>query len=128
MFSASPTRIALFYVGLASLLFLGATDAYADIINGGFETGDFTGWTCSGFFDRTCSPSTGGPNFATFLAAQAATAPEVDTNAVVMSQTTALDGNGPFASPPIGPTEGRFLAFVSNQTDAGDASLTGSSI
>jgi hypothetical protein len=44
-----------------------------------------------------------------------------------MSQTTAFDGNGPFSSPPVGPTNGRFLAFISNQTNARDGSLTGSS-
>ncbi len=98
------------------------------LINGSFEMGDYTGWTRSGFFDPSGSPSVGGPNYSTFLATQAAAPALSDTNAVVMSQATAFDGNGPTSSPAIGPTNGGFLAFISNQTNAGDASLTGSSI
>jgi hypothetical protein len=98
----------------------------APLTNGSFETGDFTGWTRSGFLGAN-SPSVGGPQFSTFLAAQMADPPKADTNAVETSQTTAFDGFG-VAGPAIGPTNGNFLAFISNETSAGNSTLTGSSI
>jgi hypothetical protein len=44
-------------VALLVVLFIPA--AYAEIVNGGFETGDFTGWTQSGWFIDTLYPHTG---------------------------------------------------------------------
>jgi hypothetical protein len=122
------TRMYLQFASLVILLCLGAPAARADFMNGSFETGDFTGWTRSGFFDPNGSPDTGVPNFATFLAAQNSFPAFPDNNAVVTSQTAAFDGNGPAFSPAVFPTRGQFLAFISNQTSAGDGTLTGSSI
>ena len=93
-------------------LILGAS-ARAQIVNGGFEIGDFSGWDRSGYFSLTGSPTTGGPNYATFAAAVASASPVADANAVVTSQTSAYDGLGPISSPPIAPKRGQYLAFVS---------------
>jgi hypothetical protein len=47
------------FCGLLLLLFL-IPAAHADlIVNGGFETGDFTGWTQSGWLIDTTSPNSG---------------------------------------------------------------------
>lgn len=96
----------------------------SSVINGNFATGDFTGYVRSGFFGP--APFAGGPNFATFLAAQAMGTPRADTNGVIASQSAAFTGTVP--GPPIPPLHGPFLAFLSNQTNAGAGTLTGSSI
>ena len=107
-------------------LTLATCSAHAAMLtNGDFETGDFTGYSRSGFLDL--QPPAGNPSYATFLAGQAAGSSIADSNAVVMSQTSTFDGNG-VAGPPVLPTQGNFLAFLSNETSAGDFSMTGSSI
>jgi hypothetical protein len=113
----------------AALVLLGAERAGAQIVNGGFETGDFTGWTGAAFVNPNGSPTTGGPNFATFQGALADpnASPALNSNAVVSSQTTAFDGNGT-AGPAVHPTQGNYLAFISNENVNGDGSLTGSYI
>jgi hypothetical protein len=45
-----PVRSAALFLGL--LIFSPGGIATADVINGGFETGDFTGWTSSGKNDK----------------------------------------------------------------------------
>src|ERR1043166_2459889 len=115
-------------VSAALVLFLSLVQpAHAVLINGSFETGDFTGWTHAGFFKGTGGPATGGPNYANFLAAQVGSTATTDSNAVVVSQTTAFDGFGT-PGPAVLPTAGGFLAFISNQTSIGNNTLTGSSI
>jgi len=106
-------------------LCLGA--AYAQVTNGGFETGDFTGWTQNGFFNEAGGPTSGGPNFTTFLDAQAAGVTTADSNAVEAAQTSSFDGLGA-ANTTISPVQGSFLAFVTNATSEGNSTLTGSSI
>ena len=104
-----------------------AEPANAILINGSFETGDFTGWTHAGFFRGSGGPSSGGPNYANFLSAQVGSAPTLDSNAVVASQTSTFDGFGT-PGPAVLPTSGGFLAFISNETSIGNNTLTGSSI
>jgi len=101
--------------------------AHAQITNGSFETGNFSGWTQSGFINAAGGPIVGGPQYSTFLAAQAAGVAMAPTDGVLSSQTTAFDGLG-IAGPAISPTQGSFLAFVANETSAGDESITGTSI
>jgi len=104
-----------------------AIPANAVLINGGFDTGNFTGWTHAGFFRGSGGPSVGGPTYATFLAAQVGATATPDSNAVVSMQTSTFDGFG-IAGPPVLPTSDGFLAFISNQTATGNNTLTGSSI
>jgi hypothetical protein len=48
------------WVSAVVLLLLFISAANADlIVNGGFETGDFTGWTQSGWFIDTTNPHSG---------------------------------------------------------------------
>ena len=101
--------------------------ADAVLINGGFDTGNLTGWTHAGFFRGSGGPNTGGPTYATFLAAQVGAAATPDSNAVVSMQTSTFDGFG-IAGPAVLPTSDGFLAFISNQTSIGNNTLTGSSI
>lgn len=122
------TSLGLTLAGAATLFALTSPAARAQVVNGSFETGDFTGWARSGFFNSSAGgPTSGAPNFATFQAAQNAAPGKADTNAVVTAQTGAFDGNGN-GSLPVGPTNGRYLAFLSNETSAGDSTLTGSSL
>src|SRR5690242_19029115 len=101
--------------------------ASALLINGSFETGDFTGWTHTGFFRGSGGPNSGGPNYANFLSAQLGSTSVANGNAVVSSQTSNFDGFG-VSGPAAFPTSGGFLAFVSNQTATGNNTLTGSFI
>jgi hypothetical protein len=112
---------------IAAVLLVSATPVSAQIVNGGFETGDFTGWSQSGFINSLGGPTTGGPQYSTFLGAQAAGTPKAPTDGVITAQTTAFDGFG-IAGPAIGPTSGAFLGFVANETSAGNSSITGTSI
>lgn len=96
-----------------------------NITNGNFATGDFTGYTRTAFYGP--APVTGGPNFATFLAAQAAGAAKRDSNGVVAAQKGAFDGFGEDTAP-IPPLHGSFLAYLSNESPVGNVTLTGSSI
>jgi hypothetical protein len=110
------------------LFFLAAWPlAASSLINGSFETG-FTGYTRDAFLDFNAA-AVGTPSYGAFLAAQ--TDPSrttvADSNAVVTSQTTTFDGAGT-AGPPVLPTNGNFLAFLSNETSAGNGTMTGSSI
>jgi hypothetical protein len=100
----------------------------ATLTNGSFETGNFVAYTKDAFLDFN-APMFGLPSYETFFLAQtnAGRTTVADSNAVVMSQTTTFDGAGT-PGPAIGPTDGSFLAFLSNETLAGDGSLTGSSI
>jgi hypothetical protein len=109
------------------LFLIAAFPANAILINGSFETGDFTGWTHAGFLRGSGGPNSGGPNYANFLSAQVGAAATPDSNAVVASQTSAFDGFG-IAGPAVLPTSDGFLAFISNQTSIGNNTLTGSSI
>jgi hypothetical protein len=99
----------------------------ATLTNGSFEAG-FAGYTRDAFLDFNAA-AVGTPSYAAFLAAQ--TDPSrttvTDSNAVVSSQTTTFDGRGT-NGPPVLPTNGSSLAFLSNETSAGDGTLTGSSI
>jgi hypothetical protein len=115
-------------VSAALVLFLNLVEpANAILINGGFDTGNFSPWTHAGFFRGSGGPNSGGPNYATFLAAQLGATATPDSNAVVAMQTTAFDGFG-IAGPAVLPTSDGFLAFISNQTSIGNNTLTGSSI
>ena len=115
-------------VSAALVLFLSlAEPANAILINGGFDTGNFSGWTHAGFFRGSGGPTSGGPNYANFLAAQVGAAATPDSNAVVAMQTSAFDGFG-VVGPAVLPTSDGFLAFISNQTSIGNNTLTGSSI
>jgi hypothetical protein len=112
----------------SGFLFLTAFPLWAAILtNGSFEAG-FTGYTRDAFLDFNAAVA-GNPSYASFLAAQ--TDPSrttvADSNAVVTSQTTTFDGGGT-PGPAVLPTDGNFLAFLSNETSAGNGSLTGSSI
>lgn len=120
------TRMGAFSAA-AVLFFCLVQPANALLINGSFETGDFTGWTRAGFFKGMGGPNSGGPNYATFLSAQVGATATSDSNTVVASQTSAFDGFGT-PGPAVTPTAGQFLAFVSNQTAIGNNTLTGSSI
>jgi hypothetical protein len=116
------------FVFPAAILFLAiAYPANAILINGGFDTGNFSGWTHAGFLRGSGGPNSGGPNYANFLAAQVGAAATPDSNAVVASQTSTFDGFG-IAGPAVLPTSDGFLAFISNQTSIGNNTLTGSSI
>jgi hypothetical protein len=111
------------------LLSLAAHPSQAAILtNGSFETGDFTGFTRDAFLNFN-TPASAIPNYQTFLTAQtdSSRTTVADSNAVVMSQTATFDGTGT-PGPAVLPTNGNFLAFLSNETTAGDFSLTGSSI
>jgi hypothetical protein len=97
------------------------------LINGGFETGDFTGYTHSGFLRASGGPTTGGPTYQTFLAAQVGAVAQADTDGVISSQTSAFDGFG-VAGPAIAPAVGNFMAFITCETSAGNNTITGTSI
>jgi hypothetical protein len=119
-------RTGVFSAALVFFLSL-VQPANAILINGSFETGNFTGWAHAGFLRGSGGPSSGGPNYANFLSAQVGSTAAADSNAVVASQTSTFDGFG-ISGPPVLPTSGGFLAFISNQTSIGNNTLTGSSI
>jgi hypothetical protein len=122
--------------GLAAFAFcaLNATSVCAQIVNGGFETGDFTGWSRSAFivdWSQNSSLLASEPQYSTFASAQAVgTVPDPlpTFSGVEASQTTAFGGFG-VDGPPVLPTAGGYLAFISNETSelASEALLTGSS-
>jgi hypothetical protein len=99
------------------------------LTNGSFETGDFTSFTRDAFLDFNAAAVSGLPGYENYLAAQTDPSRTTvsDSNAVVGTQGMAFDGQGT-SGVAILPTAGRFLAFLSNETNAGDGSLTGSSI
>jgi hypothetical protein len=101
--------------------------AASTLTNGSFETG-FTGYTRDAFLDFNAAV-VGAPSYGAFLAAQndPSRTTVADSNAVVTSQTTTFDGAGT-SGPAVLPTDGNFLAFLSNETSAGNGTLTGSSI
>jgi hypothetical protein len=101
--------------------------AAATLTNGSFETG-FAGYTRDAFLDFNAAV-VGTPSYGAFLAAQtdSSRTTVTDSNAVVASQTTTFDGRGT-TGPAVLPTNGNSLAFLSNETSAGDGTLTGSSI
>ena len=121
------TRVGIWATVIAVLIFCRVDWVRANIINGGFETGTFRGWSTAAFFNSAGGPIVGSPTFQTFQAAQAAGTPSAHSNSVTSLQTSSFDGFG-VPSPPIGPTEGRFMAYVTNATSAGDETLTGSAI
>jgi hypothetical protein len=98
------------------------------LVNGSFETGDFTGWTQNGFLNLL-GPGAGFPAYSSFLGAESSglSRPAPDTNAVISSQTIAFDGFG-VPGPAVLPLDGNYMAFVSDETSAGDRTLSGSSI
>ena len=113
---------AMFAFGLISLaLDLGV--ARGDIVNGGFETGDLTGWTrqaySGGFQDLNTTPHL----FQSYVSGSLAGTAAVDENAAIPSQATSFGGGSGI---PIGPTAGNYMAFISNELSLG--SITGSSI
>jgi hypothetical protein len=115
------------WLGLSVLCVFVGSAARAQIVNGGFQTGDFTGWTRSAFYNPNGGPTSGNPSYATFLSALAAGSPVTDSNGVETFQSSCYDGNG-ISGPPVVPLQGTYMAFLSNETAAGDGTLTGSSI
>ena len=105
-----------------------AVQGRADIINGSFETGNFTGWTLAGFTGQILPLNDTNHTFQNYITNQNAGTAKAPTNAVVTSQTSNFDGFGPPVSPAVNPTDGTHLAFLSNETSAGNNTLTGSSI
>jgi hypothetical protein len=115
----------LILTSLAILLFAGT--AQATIINGGFETGNFTGWTVSGFGpEGLMRPDIANHTTADYLASEAFATPLSSNNSVVTSQNSGFHFT--VASPAVNPTQGDFLAFISNQTSAQGLGLVGSAI
>jgi hypothetical protein len=114
---------------LSLILAVGSSSAVpaVGLTNGGFETGDLTGYTRQGFINSAGGPNFGGPTYQTFVNAQTIGTTIPDSNVAESSQTTAFDGNG-IAGPAISPTNGNFMGFVSGETSAGDNTLTGSSL
>jgi hypothetical protein len=105
------------FFGTALALLLVASAAQADIINGGFETGDFTGWTVTGFTGQNLSRDDTNHTTPNYLNNEAAGVPASTTNVVVNS----------LVSPAIYPTQGKFFAFISNENSTGTP-LAGSAI
>lgn len=101
--------------------------ASADIVNGGFETGDFTGWTVAGFTGQTLLRDDSGSNhnYQSYIANQNAGVVATPSDGVVTSQTSNFFGA---LNSAIDPAAGTFLAFLDNATPAGIDPLTGSSI
>ena len=98
------------------------------ITNGGFESGNFSSWNRSGFLKTGGIPSSLPRNYQTFQAAIGSSPSATENNGVEASQVAAF-ANGTAGTSPISPTEGNFMAFVSNITSAGNiAVLTGSAI
>jgi hypothetical protein len=117
----------LWFIGLGTIFLADCPLAASTLTNGSFEAG-FSGYTRDAFLDFNAAVASN-PSYEAFFAAQ--TDPSrttvADSNAAVTSQTTTFDGAGT-PGPPVLPTNGNFLAFLSNETSAGDGTLTGSSI
>lgn len=110
---------------IALLALAAATPVRAQIVNGGFETGTFSGFQRSGFLQRPGSGISRPPTAESYVGYAAPNQPVADSNAVVDVQAENFDGLA-FEGPPITAVEGEFFAFLSNQTAAGDETLTGS--
>jgi hypothetical protein len=114
-----------------ALVLLAGQSAFATnlLVNPGFETGNFSGWTVSGYTGVFLSADDDtNHTTANYLLSEAAGTPATPTNGVVTSQTANFDGFGPASSPAIGPTQGSYFAFISNETSAGNLTLEGSAI
>ncbi len=99
----------------------------ATFSNGDFETGNFSNWTRYGFTGQHLSRNDSNHTYQNYLINQTGGPSGPETNAVVTQQTTAFDGLGT-VSPAVNPTQGSFLAFLSNETSAGNDTLAGSAI
>src|ERR1700730_10063730 len=102
-------RAVPFLVASALLVSASGEAAAGPLVNGGFETGDFTGWTRYGFTGQSLPRNDTNHTYPNYLANQTAGTAKADTNAVVMQQTSNFDGLGPAVSPAINPTQGNFL-------------------
>lgn len=110
-------------------MLLVASSAQAALLsNGGFEAGDFTGWSVTAFTGQHLGQDDSKHTTANFLANEAAGVSALSGNGVVTSQNGSFDGNGPVASTAVIATEASHLAFISNETGAGDGSIVGSAI
>lgn len=103
----------------------------ATITNAGFETGDYTGWSDLAF-TNAAGPASGAPNYATFVLSQAGSLPQTSGNTVVTQQNSNYDGTAGGGAG-VNPTEGSYLAALSNEnasgeTCSGGSCVTGSSV
>ena len=114
--------------GIALMLVVASSAQAALLSNGGFEAGDFSGWTVTAFTGQHLGQDDSKHTTANFLANEAAGLSAIHANGVVTSQNVAFDGNGPVASNAVIATEASHLAFISNETGAGDGSIVGSAI
>jgi hypothetical protein len=99
----------------------------ATFTNGDFEAGNFSNWTRYGFTGQHLTRDDANHTYQNYLINQTGGPSSPETNAVVTQQTTAFDGFGT-VSPAINPTQGSFLAYLSNETSAGNNTLAGSAI
>ena len=111
------------FISTVLALLVVASAGQAEIINGGFETGDFSGWTVSGFTGQNLSLDDTNHTTPNYLTNEAAGTSAAPTIGVVASQTKNF--SDVTSGPPINPTQGKFLAFISNR---GDGTLAGSAI
>ena len=131
--SAQAGRIA----AVLLLAALAARPAGAQVVNGGFETGDLTGWTPAAFQDQLGGPLSGTPGFQTFLDAQAQADAVPVTGAALAGaagaeaqQDTNHDLPAPVPGPATLPTEGSFLGYVTDYAQDQDSNslITGASL
>ena len=127
MLSPATRNGPLKFIAALGMLVTAANPASASplLINGGFEAGNFSGWTVSAFTGQSLGLDDTKHTTANFLVNEGNGTPAAATNGVVASQTTSFDGSGPAASSAVLPTEGNQLAFIANETSTGE--VTGES-
>lgn len=111
---------------LSLALFCAGTGLSATIVNGGFETGDLSGWTPLAYYTAG-GPASGAPSYATFVASQSGSVPATPGIGVESVQNTNYDGTAA-GGPDVNPFSGAFFAYLSNENILGESCGGGSCV